>query len=71
MQIRLYTADGFIYGYEATPISSNGENTGLYIISDVNGTKKPNNSESDLHKFKIDSTGTLIDRTCEYTQSCN
>ena len=66
------TADGFIYGYEATPISSDGVNTGFYIISDVNGTKKPNNIDSDLHKFKIDSTeDTLIDRTCEYTQSCN
>ena len=64
------TSDGMIMGYDDT-IYSDGSNDIFYMVVDVNSLNNPNKMYSDLFRFAVNSTGKVIDRTCEYNSTCD
>ena len=64
------TSDGIIYGL-LDVIQNNNANTGFYILMDANGFKNPNSTSKDLYKFAINNRGKVVNRNCEFTNSCS
>src|SRR5574344_1353811 len=54
------TGDAMIFG-----VIINDDSTDFTIVTDINGSKKPNIVSKDLYKFKFSDTGVLTDISSE------